>query len=80
MNPGTAMGNGTFGYCPCRMDEEGDPRFFAIGHHGATTVVAYAPTLDMTIAVDLVDSLWEDDRLASVEWLFEMIEGLAANS
>ncbi len=56
----------------------GDPRFFAYGHTGGTTLVAYSPAVDMTIAVDLTDSLWDNGRYDAVVELMSLIGGLIA--
>ncbi|MCA1672566.1 MAG: beta-lactamase family protein, partial [Actinobacteria bacterium] len=74
------FGPGTFGFCPCRVDRTGTPRFFAIGYYGATTLLAYAPTLDLTIAVDLTDSLGLRGGYAAVERLYELLDQLARSS
>ncbi|MDQ4133576.1 MAG: serine hydrolase [Actinomycetota bacterium] len=76
----SGFGPGSFGFCPCRVDSEGTPRFFAIGYYGATTLLAYAPSLDLTIAVDLVDSLGHRGGYSAVFTLFEMIEELRYSS
>ena len=74
------FGPGTFGFCPCRVDANGTPHFFGIGYYGATTLLAYAPTLDLTIAVDLVDSLGRNGGYAAVGRLYQMIDVLARSS
>lgn len=76
----SGFGAGAFGFCPCRVDDGGVPRFFGFGYNGATTLMAYAPSLSLTIAVDLVDSLGHNGGYASVFTLFEMLEQLAASS
>lgn len=76
----SGFGPGTFGFCPCRLDDTGTPRFFAIGYYGATTLLGYVRTLDLTVAVDLVDSLGINGGYDSVTTLFEMLEELARNS
>ncbi|HEX2046939.1 MAG TPA: serine hydrolase [Acidimicrobiales bacterium] len=80
VDPASGFGPGTFGFCPCRLDSDGVPRFFAIGYYGATTLLAYAPSLDLTIAVDLVDSLGTNGGYDAVSALFERIEELARSS
>lgn len=80
IDPNTGYGMGTFGFCPCRYDSHGQPRFAAIGYYGATTLLSYLPDLDMVLAVDLVDSLWEDDQYAPVTDLVERIERLVQDS
>lgn len=65
---------------PCRVDDGGVPRFFGFGYYGATTLMAYAPALSLTVAVDLVDSLGHNGGYAAVTTLFEMLEALAASS
>ncbi len=76
----SGYGPGTFGFCPCRLDDEGNRHFFAIGYFGATTLLAYAPSLDMTIAVDLLDMPPADSEYAPVIALFHMIEELSQGS
>ena len=80
VDPDSGFGPGTFGFCPCRLDATGTPRFFAIGYYGATTLLGYVPTLDLTVAVDLVDSLGLNGGYDSVTTLFEMLEELARSS
>jgi CubicO group peptidase (beta-lactamase class C family) len=80
VDPSSGFGPGTFGFCPCRLDDTGTPRFFAIGYYGATTLLAYVPTLDLTVAVDLVDSLGLNGGYDSVTTLFVMLEELARSS
>jgi len=80
VDPDSGFGAGTFGFCPCRLDAAGTPRFFAIGYYGATTLLGYVPTLDLTVAVDLVDSLGENGGYDSVTELFLMLEELARSS
>ena len=80
VDAGSGFGPGTFGFCPCRLDNDGMPQFFAIGYYGATTLLGYARSLDLTIAVDLVDSLGTNGGYAAVSTLFEMIEDLARSS
>jgi CubicO group peptidase (beta-lactamase class C family) len=80
VDPMYGFGPGTFGFCPCRIDSEGNPKFFAIGYYGATTLLGYAPTLDLTVAVDLVDSLGVNGGYDAVTMLFEMIEELVRTS
>jgi hypothetical protein len=80
IDPYTSYGNGTFGFCPCRIDDEGYPWFFGVGYFGATTLLAHAPSLDLTIAVDLLSSTGQDDYFATVPRLFEMLEELIRNS
>lgn len=76
----SGFGPGTFGFCPCRLDSDGTPQFFALGYYGATTLLGYAPSLDLVIAVDLVDSLGYHGGYAAVSTLFEMINKLARSS
>ncbi|HEV8299173.1 MAG TPA: serine hydrolase, partial [Acidimicrobiales bacterium] len=78
IDPISGAGNGTFGYCPCTYDANGEPRFFAYGHTGGTTLVAYSPAVDMTVAVDLTDSLWENGRYDAVVELMSSIGALIA--
>jgi CubicO group peptidase (beta-lactamase class C family)/peptidoglycan/LPS O-acetylase OafA/YrhL len=80
VDPTYGFGPGTFGFCPCRIDSEGNPKFFAIGYYGATTLLGYVPTLDLTVAVDLVDSLGVNGGYDAVTILFEMIEELVRTS
>ena len=77
VDPGSGFGPGTFGFCPCRLDDAGTPRFFAIGYYGATTLLGYVASLDLIVAVDLVDSLGLNGGYDSVTTLFEMLEELA---
>ena len=76
----SGFGPGTMGFCPCRVDTDGVPHFFGIGYYGATTLLAYSPALDLTVAVDLVDSLGHNGGYDMVFTLFEMIEDLARAS
>jgi len=76
----SGFGPGTFGFCPCRLDNAGSPRFFGIGSYGATALLAYSPSLNLTIAVDLVDSLGHNGGYDAVFTLFEMLETLAGSS
>ena len=80
VDPTYGYGPGTFGFCPCRLDAEGNPRFFAIGYYGATTLLGYVPTLDLTVAVDLVESLGVNGGYDAVTMLFEMIEEIIRTS
>ncbi|HUR23961.1 MAG TPA: hypothetical protein VMZ73_08845, partial [Acidimicrobiales bacterium] len=80
VDPVYGYGMGTFGFCPCRLDSEGNPRFFATGYYGATTLLGYVPTLDLTIAVDLDDSLGLNGGYDAVTMLFEMIEDVVRTS
>jgi CubicO group peptidase (beta-lactamase class C family) len=80
VDPVYGFGPGTFGFCPCRLDSEGNPRFFATGYYGATTLLGYVPTLDLTVAVDLVDSLGVNGGYDAVTMLFEMIEDVVRSS
>ena len=80
VDPTYGYGPGTFGFCPCRLDSEGNPRFFAIGYYGATTLLGYVPTLDLTVAVELVDSLGLNGGYDTVTVLFEMIEEIVRSS
>jgi CubicO group peptidase (beta-lactamase class C family)/peptidoglycan/LPS O-acetylase OafA/YrhL len=75
----SGFGPGTFGFCPCRVDDAGAHTFFGIGYYGATTLLAHAPALNLTIAVDLVDSLGHNGGYEAVFVLFEMLEELAAS-
>ncbi|MGH9225328.1 MAG: serine hydrolase [Acidimicrobiales bacterium] len=79
IDPFTGFGPGTFGFCPCRIDDDGVPQYFAIGYFGATAVLVYAPALDMTIAVDLID-VPPDSETGPVAVFFEMVEELARRS
>jgi len=79
VDPFTGFGPGTFGLCPCRVDDDGIPRFFATGYFGATAVLVYAPQLDMTIAVDLLDQS-PDSETGPVAAFFEMVDYLARRS
>ncbi len=76
----SGFGPGTFGFCPCRVDNKGNPQFWGIGYYGATTLLAYSPTLDLTVAVDLVDSLGHNGGYNAVSTLFAMIEAAARSS
>ncbi len=76
----SGFGAGTFGFCPCRVDNEGNPQFWGLGYYGATTLLAYSPTLDLTVAVDLVDSLGHNGGYDAVFALFAMIEKVARSS
>ena len=80
VDPLYGFGPGTFGFCPCRIDAAGNPKFFAIGYYGATTLLGYVPTLDLTVAVDLVDSLGVNGGYDAVTMLFEMLEELVRSS
>jgi CubicO group peptidase (beta-lactamase class C family)/peptidoglycan/LPS O-acetylase OafA/YrhL len=80
VDPVYGFGPGTFGFCPCRIDSEGNPKFFAIGYYGATTLLGHVPTLDLTVAVDLVDSLGVNGGYDAVTMLFEMIDELVRTS
>jgi len=73
----SGFGPGSFGFCPCRVDNLGVPRFFGIGYYGATTLLAYAPSLDITVAIDLVDSLGHNGGYDAVFTLFELLKELA---
>ncbi|MGH9149068.1 MAG: serine hydrolase domain-containing protein, partial [Acidimicrobiales bacterium] len=77
INATSGAGAGAFGYCPCTIDQAGNAGFFAVGHTGGTTVLAYAKALDMTIAVDLSESLWEPGRWDAVVDLFRSIQALS---
>lgn len=77
IDPHTGFGPGTFGFCPCRTDDAGRPRFFGVGYYGATAMLVYAPSLDLVIAVDLAESLGVNGGYAAVEALFVMIERAA---
>jgi CubicO group peptidase (beta-lactamase class C family)/peptidoglycan/LPS O-acetylase OafA/YrhL len=74
------FGGGALGYCPCRVDAEGNRSFFAIGHTGGTSYVVWAPSLDLTIAVDLSQSLWAEHRAEAVLELVRRIERVATSS
>lgn len=76
----SGFGPGTFGFCPCHLDSEGNPQFFAVGYYGATTLLGYVPTLDLTVAVDLTDSLGVNGGYDAVTMLFEMIDQLVRSS
>jgi len=76
VDPSYGFGPGTFGFCPCRIDAAGNPKFFSIGYYGATTLLGYVPTLDLTVAVELVDSLGVNGGYDAVTMLFEMIDEL----
>ena len=80
VDPLSGFGPGTFGFCPCRLDDAGNPRFFAVGYYGATTLLGYVPTLDLTVAVDLVDSLGLYGGYDAVTLLFEMLDELVRSS
>jgi CubicO group peptidase (beta-lactamase class C family)/peptidoglycan/LPS O-acetylase OafA/YrhL len=73
----SGFGPGTFGFCPCRLDDAGRPKFFGLGYYGATTMLVYASSVDLIIAVDLAESLGVNGGYAAVETLFEMIEEAA---
>jgi len=75
----SGFGPGTFGFCPCHIDDAGARRFFGVGYYGATTLLAHAPALNLTIAVDLVDSLGHNGGYDTVFTLFEMLEEMAAS-
>jgi CubicO group peptidase (beta-lactamase class C family) len=76
----SGFGAGTFGFCPCRVDNGGTPTFFATGYYGSTTLLAYAPSLNLITAVDLVDGLWVNGGYEAIFTLFEMLEALAGSN
>lgn len=77
VDPESGYGPGTFGFCPCRVDPDGTPRFFGVGYFGGTATLVYSPDLDMTFALEMVDRPPSADSYDPVTRLFEMVIELA---
>lgn len=60
MDPEAGMGAGTMQFCPCRQRPTGMDAF-ALGYAGGHTLVAYLPSYDVVIAVDVTGEFWGDD-------------------
>lgn len=79
IDPGArASDRGPSASAPAGSTTTGHPGSSASATAGATTLPAYAPAHNVTIAVDLVDSLGTTVGNDAVTRLFEMLEALAA--
>ncbi|HEX5587095.1 MAG TPA: serine hydrolase [Acidimicrobiia bacterium] len=54
----TGLGAGISGYCPCTVAADGSHHFFTIGMTGSATFLAYVPSLDVAVALQVGDDLW----------------------
>jgi CubicO group peptidase (beta-lactamase class C family)/peptidoglycan/LPS O-acetylase OafA/YrhL len=66
IDPMTGAGAGSFGFCPCGLDSQGDAHFSAVGNFGGTTLLIYVPTAGLTMVMDVTDWLWFEGRLDAV--------------
>jgi CubicO group peptidase (beta-lactamase class C family) len=55
----SAVGTGVIGYCPCIPDANGKNQFAAIGFGGSTSEIQYAASDQVTIALNITQSIWE---------------------
>jgi CubicO group peptidase (beta-lactamase class C family) len=78
IDPASGAGTGSYGYCPCTLAPDGTHQYFGIGYTGSTTIVIYNKAFDMTIALDLTESLWDNGRFDAVTRLFQMIQDQVA--
>ncbi|MET0919705.1 MAG: serine hydrolase domain-containing protein, partial [Acidimicrobiia bacterium] len=76
----TGMGAGIAGYCPCSVNAAGVHSFFAIGFTGTSTFMAYVPSLDVAIAIQVGDDFFtQPSRMAAtVTLIHDLTTKLAA--
>lgn len=65
IDPESALGAGTIGFCPCTIDDAGRRSFFSLGHYGSDTLVIYVPSLDVVVGLRVTDGI-HDGRLDDV--------------
>jgi CubicO group peptidase (beta-lactamase class C family) len=74
----TGIGPGINGYCPCAPAGEGGLRYFALGHTGGHTLVAYLPDHDAVVTLDVTGTFWVDRVFEEVMALVERLAVRAA--
>lgn len=73
LDPGVGISAGTMGYCPCAIDEAGEPRAFGIGYAGGDVLLVYVPTSDLVVAVAVTGGLSGDAQLTSAMDLVQAV-------
>ncbi|HEV8298059.1 MAG TPA: serine hydrolase [Acidimicrobiales bacterium] len=73
IDPDVSLGAGSMGYCPCTIDASGNPHFAYIGHSGGRTLLMYSPTDDLTLVINVTDSLWLEDRASATSELVDRL-------
>ena len=53
----TGLGAGIAGYCPCTVTADGAHKFFSVGFTGSSTFLAYVPSLDIAVSIEVGDDL-----------------------
>ncbi|MCU1346656.1 MAG: hypothetical protein JWL70_2922, partial [Acidimicrobiia bacterium] len=80
IDPTSALGAGLWGYCPCTSDN-GHPQFAAVGHSGAGTELQYSRDPNVSISINLSDSIWvPDNRQDQLTQLFTKLRQIAAEA
>lgn len=74
----TGIGPGINGYCPCAPTVEGGLRYFALGHTGGHTLVAYLPDHDAVVTLDVTGTFWVDRVFEEAMALVERLAARAA--
>ncbi|MET0627223.1 MAG: serine hydrolase [Acidimicrobiia bacterium] len=54
----SGLGAGISGYCPCTVAADGSHHFFTVGMTGSATFLAYVPSLDIAVVLQVGDDLW----------------------
>jgi CubicO group peptidase (beta-lactamase class C family)/peptidoglycan/LPS O-acetylase OafA/YrhL len=57
IDPDSALGAGTIGFCPCTVDDAGRRSFFSLGHYGSDTLAVYVPSLDTVVGLRVTDGI-----------------------
>lgn len=73
IDPDTGLGPASYGYCPCTVDPDGTAHYRWIGHSGGTTQLVYSAEADLTIVINVTDSLWLPDRGRAIAELVETL-------
>jgi CubicO group peptidase (beta-lactamase class C family) len=76
----TGLGAGIAGYCPCTVTADGTHKFFSVGFTGSSTFLAYVPSLDVAVSIEVGDdfSTLSGRFLATTNLIRELATTLAA--
>jgi CubicO group peptidase (beta-lactamase class C family)/surface polysaccharide O-acyltransferase-like enzyme len=78
IDPVSGLGAGLIGYCPCTIDSDALLHWTAFGHTGGYSELQYAPNDDLSIAVNVTDSIYTpDDRYDAVQALIQQLRAIA---
>lgn len=72
----TALGAGSFGYCPCTATPDGAFEFASIGHNGGTTIARWYRPYSTAFVLNLTKDVYTNPRHDATQELLEQLRTL----